>query len=177
MNAQELNIKSDNKFLQKVQHTKLLGIVIDENLSFNKHIEHLIKKISSKIAVLHRLRYRLAVSLRNQIYLAIVQFNFDYCFTVWGNTSKQNLKTIQCLQNRAEHAVTGIFDYKCSVSKIINDLSWININQGFSYFLGILVYKCLNNFAPEYLSSLLTYVSDTQLYPTRTAINKYLALP
>ena len=53
----------------------------------------------------------------------------------------------------------------------------MNIKQRFSYFLGILVYKCLNNLAPEYLSSLLTYVSDTQPYPTRTAINKYLALP
>ena len=53
----------------------------------------------------------------------------------------------------------------------------MNINQRFSYFLGILVYKCLNNLAPEYLSSLLTYVSDTQPYPTRTAINKCLALP
>ena len=158
MNAQELNIKFDNNILQKVQRTKLLCIVIDKNLSFNKHIEHLIKKMSSKIAVLHRLRYRLAISLLIQIYLAIVQFNFDYCFTVWGNTSKQNLKTIQCLQNRAAHAVTGIFDFNCSVSKILNDLSWININQERSNFFGILVYKCLNNFAPEYLSSLLTYM-------------------
>ena len=41
--AQELNIKFDNNILQQVQHTKLLGIVIDGNLSFNKHIENLIK--------------------------------------------------------------------------------------------------------------------------------------
>ena len=154
----------------------LIIIKKKKNLSFNKHIDHLIKKISPKIAVLHRLRYRLPVSL-NQIYLAIVQSTFDYCLSVWGNTSKQNLKAIQCLQNRAARAVTGIFDYNYSVSKIINDLSWMNIKQRFSYFLGILVYKCLNNLAPEYLSSLLTYVSDTQPYPTRTAINKYLALP
>ena len=133
--AQELNIKFDNNILQKVQHTKLLGIVIDENLSFNKHIDHLIKKISPKIAVLHRLRYRLPVSSLNQIYLAIVQSTFDYCLSVWGNTSKQNLKAIQCLQNRAARAVTGIFDYNYSVSKIINDLSWMNIKQRFSYFL------------------------------------------
>ena len=62
--AQELNIKFDNNILQKVQRTKLLGIVIDENFSFNKHIEHIehfMKKISPKIAVLHRLRYRLAI--------------------------------------------------------------------------------------------------------------------
>ena len=53
----------------------------------------------------------------------------------------------------------------------------MNINQRFSYLLGILVYKCLNNFAPEYLSSLLTNVSDIQPYLTRAAINNCLALP
>ena len=85
--------------------------------------------------------------------------------------------SIQRLQNRAARAVTGNFDYNSSVSNMLNDLKWMNINQHFTYFLGILVYKCLNNLAPDSLSSNLKYVSDSQPYSTRTAINKCLRTP
>ena len=71
----------------------------------------------------------------------------------------------------------GNFDYNSSVSNMLNDLKWMNINQRFTYFLGILVYKCLNNLAPDSLSSYLKYVSDAQTYSTRTAINKCLRTP
>ena len=77
--------------------------------------------------------------------------------------------SIQRLKNRAARAVTGNFDYNSSVSNMLNDLKWMNINQRFTYFLGILVYKCLNNLAPDSLSSKLKYVSDSEPYSTRTA--------
>ena len=175
--AQNLNVTFNNNTLQQVHHTKILGIVIDENLSFKDHIEYLEKKISPKIAVIHRLRHLLPSDCLNKIYLAIIQSIFDYCLTVWGNSSKQNLMSIQRLQNRSARAVTGNFDYNSSVSNMLNDLKWMNINQRFTYFLGILVYKCLNNLAPDSLSSSLKYVSDSQPYSTRTAINKCLRTP
>ena len=85
--------------------------------------------------------------------------------------------SIQRLQNRAAREVTGNFDYNSSVSNMLNDLKWMNINQRFTYFLGILVYKCLNNLAPDSLSSSLKYVSDSQPYSTHTAIYKCLRTP
>ena len=153
---------------------KLLGIVIDVNLSFKDHIEYLEKKISPKIAVIHRLRHLLPSGCFSKIYLAIIQSIFDYCLTVWENSSKQNLMSVQRLQNRAAHEVTGNFDNNSSVATMLNDLKWMNMNQRFAYFLGILVYECLNNLAPDSLSSNLKDVSDFQPYSTRTAINKCL---
>ena len=64
-------------------------VVIDEYLSFKDHIEYLEKKISPKIAVIHRLRHLLPSDCLNKIYLAIIQSIFDYCLTVWGNSSNK----------------------------------------------------------------------------------------
>ena len=128
--------------------------------------------------IIHRLRHLLPSDCVNKIYLAIIQSIFDYCLTVWGNSSKQSLMSIQRLQNRSARAVTGTFDYNSSVSKImLNDLKWMNTNQRFTYFLGILAFKCLNNLAPDSLSSNLKYVSDSQPNSTRTAIKKCLRTP
>ena len=81
---------------------------------------------------------------------------FDYDLTIWGQTSKRNIQTIQVLQNRAARAVCGNFDFlNSSVTKMISDLSWMNIEQRLFYFTAILTFKCLNNLAPEYLCNTL----------------------
>ena len=38
------NVKINNFSLQQVKHLKTLGVILDENLSFNHHIDSLIKK-------------------------------------------------------------------------------------------------------------------------------------
>ena len=62
-------------------------------------------------------------------------------------------------------AVTGDFDCSSSVSGIIKDLGWM--------FLSILIFKCLNSLALNYLSSYLHYVSETQSYDTCAATFKH----
>ena len=39
-----------------VDEFKLLGIYIDKHLTFEKHISYLVKRISPKIGILHRLK-------------------------------------------------------------------------------------------------------------------------
>ena len=49
--AQNLNVKINNISLQQVKHLKTLGVILDEILSFNHHIDSLIKKTSSKMSL------------------------------------------------------------------------------------------------------------------------------
>ena len=82
------------------------------------------------------------------------------------------------LQNRAASAVCGNFDFlNSSVSKMISDLSWMNIEQHLFYFTAILMFKCLNNLAPEYLSNSLKYTHELHPHNTRHASNLNLNNP
>ena len=82
------------------------------------------------------------------------------------------------LQNRAARAVCGNFDFlNSSVSKMISDLSWMNIEQRLFYFTAILMFKCLNNLAPEYLSNSLKYTHELHPHNTRHASNLNLNIP
>lgn len=51
----KLNLQIDNAQIEHVSSQKLLGIVIDETLSWNPHIDHLCTVISSKISLLKQL--------------------------------------------------------------------------------------------------------------------------
>ena len=136
---------------------------------FASHVSYLVKKISPKTALLHRLRHILDLNTLNNLYFLTVQSYFNYCITVWGNCPQTNLKQVQRLQNRAACAVLGSFDYSCSVSKMIRDLGWMTINQRYVYFTSILMYKCLNGLAPP----LFHYVNSN----THSSSNNDLSVP
>jgi hypothetical protein len=40
---------------EQVQHSRLLGVEIDENVSWNKHIENVVKKVTSGIGVMRKI--------------------------------------------------------------------------------------------------------------------------
>jgi hypothetical protein len=48
-----VNIGHDS--IKQVQHSRVFGIEIDENLSWNKHIENVIKKVTSGIGAMRRI--------------------------------------------------------------------------------------------------------------------------
>jgi len=62
------------------------------------------------------------------------------------------LRRLQSIQNAAARLVTGAkkFDH---ITPVLRELHWLPIRQHITYKLSLLVYKCLHNAAPVYLSS------------------------
>ena len=51
-----INLNIEGKIIKRVDHAKSLGLYIDKNLSWSKHIEEISKQISSGIGALKRIR-------------------------------------------------------------------------------------------------------------------------
>ena len=83
----KINVHIAHTSLSSCSTTKLLGIYFD-------NIEYLIKKICHTIGILHRIRHLLSTDILNIVYKTTIQPLIDYCLTVWGTSSKQNLKSI-----------------------------------------------------------------------------------
>ena len=143
------------------------------------HTFNILSRKSHKVKLLYRLRMYLNTESLNMVYKAIIQSLIDYCITVWGNTSTSILHCVQRLQNRAARAVLGNFDFKASVTSMISQLGWMNVKQRYHYFLGILVYKCLQNMAPSYLCEKFSFVKDRLCmeYQTRSCTQDLLDIP
>ena len=69
--------------LKPVSSVKLLGVKIDERLSFDDHISALCAKASYQINALRRIVKYLTPENRMSIYNAFIASNFNYCNTVW----------------------------------------------------------------------------------------------
>ena len=92
-----LNLNDDR--LNMITNDKVLGIVLDNNLTWSQHINKVCKKITSNLWLLARIKDYLNIPHRVQFYKTYIQPHIDYCNTVWGGTSQVNLNRIFRLQN------------------------------------------------------------------------------
>ena len=114
--------------IKQVSHTKSLGVHIDENLTWNVHIEKLCKKVASGIGALKRIRPFVQPSTMQLIYNCLVQPYFDYCCVVWDSCGSTLANKLQKLQNRAARVLTSS-NYDTNAEYLIEKLSWKNLES------------------------------------------------
>jgi hypothetical protein len=99
------NIVSQGKIYERGQWTTFLGIVVDENLRWNEHIDLLCIKISKHIYLLSVLSKFLQTENLLRIYYGIVFSNINYGIVLWGSAPKVYLNRIFILQKKAVRSV------------------------------------------------------------------------
>ena len=129
-----------------------LGICIDENLTFDNHVNNNCLKASRQIGALQRLTGLLDLPSRRAIYTSFIVSKFNYCPLVWFFTSRASIVKMQKLQERALRFVLkdSISDYETLLSKGGVD-SFEN--------MAVEIYKILNGMDPKYLSALFSKAS------------------
>ena len=68
-----LSILVGNNKLPQVTHVKYLGIIIDNNLPWHVHIEHLCKKVNRLLGLFTRLSKCLPFELMKKLYMSLIQ--------------------------------------------------------------------------------------------------------
>ena len=79
----------DLKF-NKISNDKILGVFVDNNLTWSDHVKHLSKKIASNIWLLSKIKKFLAKDHRDQFYKSYIQPHINFCNIVWGSSSETN---------------------------------------------------------------------------------------
>ena len=115
-----LNLTYNSDILKNVNNDKVLGVLIDKNLTWSIHMQSIAKKISSNLWLLSKLKEFFSLENRVQFYKTYIQPHIDYCSTVWGGTSHTNLNRIYRLQKRA---IKIILDYEyTNIASSMNEL-------------------------------------------------------
>ena len=91
---------------------KYLGLNIDNTLTWNSEILSICKKLRCKTAALQRICKFIPASNANILYFSFIQCHIDYCLSIWGHTSSENLSKLQRVQNRVARIVSNNFDYE-----------------------------------------------------------------
>ena len=97
----KLKLFYNDEELQAIDNDKILGVFVDNNLTWSGHVKHVTKKITSNIWLLSKIKAFLSKEHRVQFYKSYIQPHIDFCNIVWGGTSEANKMMIFRLQKRA----------------------------------------------------------------------------
>ena len=86
---------------------KSLGLTIDAQFSWSKHVDEICNKASSAIGTLKYVRPFIPTDVAVQIYNALILPHFDYCIPVWDCMRGYLSNKLQKLQNRAARVITN----------------------------------------------------------------------
>ena len=118
------NVILDSTALERVRHTKFLGVLIDDDcLTWKNHIDCVSKTISCNIGVMNKLKHFVPTRVLQTLYCTLVLPYLNYGILMWGDTFKSYLKKLVKLQKWAIRMVsnshyrshTGPFFYKYNV--------------------------------------------------------------
>ncbi len=130
-------------------HVKLLGVHIDQRLSFNYHITEMCKKASYQTRALSRLSGMLNVESKFFIFNAFVVSNFMYCPLVWHMCSVSDSKKIEKIQERALCYVLS--DFNDTYCNLLQRASKGTLYLSSLRILAIEIFKVLNDMSPLYM--------------------------
>ena len=173
-----LNLQYNDIDMKMTTSDKVLGIYVDNNLTWNNHFNFLSKKLSTYMWLLSKIRTFLSIDHRVLFYNAYIKPHLDYCSLIWSNTSNVNINKITKLQRRSCKLILGQ-EYN-GLIEALERLNMLSFDQSIFLSKAKLMYKIQNNLAPAYLNEMFL-MRDITLNNTasnlRSVTNKNLLLP
>ena len=103
----DYEIKIMNTPIKRVNETKFLGVIIDENINWNAHIKQLGKKLASCTGILNRIKDNVPEELHKDLYHTLFESHLVYGITVWGGISENKLLPIFRAQKKCIRILFG----------------------------------------------------------------------
>ena len=101
------NILIEGKFVERVDHVKLMGITLSNDLTWKRHVDNIVKKAGKRIYMLYQLK-RAGVNQADlvTIYISVVRPVVEYACPVWHTNLPIYLSdNIEMIQKRAVRAI------------------------------------------------------------------------
>ena len=93
--------------IKKVSEIKFLGIIIDENLSWDAHIKSLSKKLASCTGSINQIAKSIPESLYRDLYCTLFECYMTYGLTVWGSAHDSKIDRIFLAQKKIVRVLFG----------------------------------------------------------------------
>ena len=164
----EFQVVCEGRAVQRVDHVKYLGVLLDASLSGANHVTHVLKTCVGRLAFLYRNSNLLDFDSRKTLCTSLIQPHIDYCCSSWYEGLTASLKQkLDVIQRKLVRFING-FESRHHVgpSELLS-LSWLSIRKRVDYFKLIHLFKIKHGNGPQYLRSSIVSVSEAHSYGTR----------
>ena len=166
------DIHIDGYGIERVKHTKFLGVFIDDKLSWKKHISYISSKISRGIGIIVKARKLLSLNALKTLYFSFIYPYYTYCNQVWGSACDSYLHPLVILQKRCIRIIT-LSKAREHTDPLFTKLGLLKLFDINRYLICKFMYRWYHNDLPTLFRDIFTTVSDIHDHNTRQNTHLY----
>lgn len=164
----------DSSVIGEVSCVKLLGVHLDNRLTFEEHVAHICTKISKTVGVLGKLTDVLPIDVLEKIYRALILPYLVYCVDVWYTGCMAHMSRVVILQKRVVRIVSKS-DFLEHTGPLFKIRKILPISSLHDSFVISKTQKHIHNVKYQETLSLLSIQGSWHKYSTRDS--SHLVLP
>ncbi len=128
-----LNHKVVDKPIKQVNEVKLLGIIIDKSLTWDKHIYEI---CNIRLVLLKRLKTFIHSNTLLMLFNSVVLPHFDNANVVWRTTYGTQIKYVYKIQKRAARILTDANRFS-RAKPLFEKLNWMHLTERIQYHTAV----------------------------------------
>ena len=164
-NKKTEKVKINDFVLTSSAKEKLLGITLDSELTFKKHITDICSKVSQRIHVLSRITRYMSLNKRMLLVKPFVESQFNYCPLIWMFHSRRLNNKINNVHEKALRSVYS--DYNPTFQELLDKDASFSVHHRNIQTLAIEIYKHIHGLSPVIMGEVFK-INRTLPYNLRT---------
>ena len=160
-----------------VQSVKVLGVTVDDTLTWDKHISYILRRCYSVLIGLSRIRRRVPRETRKLLIEALVFPHMTYCMSVWGGCTVTQLRRLQKCVNFGVRIVTNL--RRCDrVTASRRELGWPTVEEHLREHDLHVIFKLMHDSqAPDLIRRRIVHRAAVSSRSTRATSDGQLQIP
>ena len=152
----------ENQCIRFSDVVKLLGVYIDENLTFDEHVSTIVSSSFYHLSNIAKIRRYLSQADTEKLIHALISTKLDYCNSLLFGVKSSTLASLQSVQNRAARIVLGLKSNASVTDNMLKDLHWLKIEERIVYKILLLTHKFFINCSPAYFNERLIIINHDE---------------
>ena len=136
-----LRIEAHDTVLEQKSECKFLGIIIDDDISWKAHINHISNKISKTIALLRYLRYTFPKHILKTLYMTLIYPYFNYCNIIWGAADLTVIEPLNLLHKKVIRIINRA-KYLDNTEPLFISMNLLRLTELYKLNCILFIYKC-----------------------------------
>ena len=124
---QQFDLIYNDITLKHSSHEKVLGVTIDDKISFDEHIINICKTANKKLNALSRINHYMKQNQKEIFLPSFIISHFSYCPLIWMFCTKKSTKKINAVHERSSRIIRN--DYESLYPLLLEEIHQITLHQ------------------------------------------------
>ena len=163
-------LNMNGKEIQRTDCIRFLGVLFDENLTWNNHIHPTENKISKNVGILYKAKYTINQHGLKSLYYSFLHSYLNYGNIVCASTNKTRLKIIAAKEREAIRVIDDNINE--NIRQKMRKLKILNVHKLNLFQILNFMYRVKHNAIPSVFHQKFQIIDH--IYPTRNSQNNFV---